>query len=232
MPRPLQADLQCTRRAMIVLVVSLLIAATAGPASAAGCAFDAARRGSRRRHHRCAQLSPAGWPRGPSRRHRAGVPSSRRRAQALARILTDREVRFARGRRHARSLWSPARLRVRALPPRSSVQEELLAQGEALVSATVTDKECASVLMAAEAAAPPGQTRHLGRSLGHKKRRKSGRYFGWDRAVYAGRGQGFVRPASGGNNLSEFRPELDTGLCCDYFKAGASRVSRRPAFVA
>jgi hypothetical protein len=33
------------------------------------------------------------------------------------------------------------------------VQAELLAQGEALVSATVTDKECATVLMAAEAAA-------------------------------------------------------------------------------
>ena len=33
------------------------------------------------------------------------------------------------------------------------VQSELLMQGEALVSATVTDKECAGVLMAAEAAA-------------------------------------------------------------------------------
>ena len=64
-----------------------------------------------------------------------------------------------------------------------------------------------------------GQTGNLGRSRGHKKRGKSGRYFGRDRAVYGGRGQGFVGAAGRGNDLSEFRPELDTGLCCDYFKA-------------
>jgi hypothetical protein len=40
------------------------------------------------------------------------------------------------------------------LPPSETlVQDELLAQGEALVSATVADKECAAVLLAAEAAA-------------------------------------------------------------------------------
>ena len=36
----------------------------------------------------------------------------------------------------------------------SSVQEELLDQGEALVSGRVTDRECVTALIAAEAAAP------------------------------------------------------------------------------
>ena len=39
------------------------------------------------------------------------------------------------------------------VPTETLLQEELLAQGKALASATVADKECAAVLMAAEAAA-------------------------------------------------------------------------------
>src|SRR6476659_9302980 len=66
---------------------------------------------------------------------------------------------------------------------------------------------------------PPGQAWNLGRSHGHKKRGKSGRYFGRDRALYGGRRQGVVRPAGGGNDLPEFWAELDTGLCRDYFEA-------------
>ena len=130
----------------------------------------------------------------------------------------------ARRRRHARPLRPSARLRVSRLAPTHLVQGLLLAQGDALVSATVTDKDCAAVLTAAEAAARAGQTGNLGRSRGHKKRGKSGRYFGRDRAFYGGRGQGFVRPAGRGNDLPEFRTELDTGLCCDYFKAHDSGV--------
>src|SRR6185437_11646537 len=53
----------------------------------------------------------------------------------------------------------------------------------------------------------------------HKKRGKYRRYFVRDRAFFAGRGQGFVRTTSRGNNLSELRTALDTGLRCDYFKA-------------
>ena len=64
-----------------------------------------------------------------------------------------------------------------------------------------------------------GQKGHLGRPRGHKKRGKYRRYFGRDWAFYAGRGQGSVRSAGGGNDLPELRTELDTGLCCDYFKA-------------
>jgi hypothetical protein len=86
------------------------------------------------------------------------------------------------------------------------VQGVLLAQGEALVSGNVTGKDC-------------GQTRHLGRPGGHKKRGKSGRYFGRDRALCGGGRQGSVGAAGRGDDLPEFRAELDTGLCCDYFKA-------------
>jgi hypothetical protein len=60
---------------------------------------------------------------------------------------------------------------------------------------------------------------NLGRFRGHKKRGKSGRYFGRDRALYGGRRQGFIGPAGRGDDLPEFRTKLDTGLCCDYFKA-------------
>jgi hypothetical protein len=96
------------------------------------------------------------------------------------------------------------------------VQAELLRQGQALGSAGVTDNDCAVTLAAAEDAR---QTGNLGRCHGHKKRGKFRRYSGWDRAIYAGRGQGFVRTAGRGDDLSQFWTELDTGLCCDYFKA-------------
>ena len=49
---------------------------------------------------------------------------------------------------------SPAKTSPAETPPAEIlVQSELLAQGEVLASATVTDKECAAVLMAAEATA-------------------------------------------------------------------------------
>ena len=65
----------------------------------------------------------------------------------------------------------------------------------------------------------------------HKKRGKYRRYFGRDWAFFAGRGQGFVRTTSRGNNLSELRTALDTGLRCDYFKAqhAGGRIRRRCA---
>ena len=99
------------------------------------------------------------------------------------------------------------------------VQAELLKRGDAMVSAEVADKDCAAMLSAAEAGARQAKTGTWADFDGHKKRRKSGRYFGRDRALYRGRGQGFVRAAGGGNDLCQFWPELDSGLCCDYFKA-------------
>lgn len=99
------------------------------------------------------------------------------------------------------------------------VQGLLLAQGAALVSPEVADKDCAGGACRRRGKGPNGQAGNLGQFLGHKKRGKSGRYFGRDRAIYGSRGQSSVRPASGGNDLSEFWTKLDTGLCRDYFKA-------------
>jgi hypothetical protein len=101
---------------------------------------------------------------------------------------------------------------------------ELLAQGEALVSADRDQQGLRRGTGGRRGRGAAGQTGNLGRSRGHKKRGKSGRYFGRDRALYGGRGQGFVRAAGRGNDLPEFRPELDTGLCCDYFKAHGTGV--------
>ena len=101
----------------------------------------------------------------------------------------------------------------------TTVQSELLSRGEALASAEVTDRDCAAAPCGRRGRGAPGQKGNLGRPHGHKKRGKSGRYFGRDWAFYSGRGQGFVRSAGRGNDLPEFRAELDTGLCCDYFKA-------------
>ena len=104
------------------------------------------------------------------------------------------------------------------------VQSELLSRGEALVRPIVADKDCASVLAAAEARARQAN-RELGPITGrHKKRGNSGRYLGRDWAFYSGRGHGFVRSAGGGDHLPEFRAELDMRLCCDYFKAHDSGV--------
>jgi endonuclease YncB( thermonuclease family) len=108
-----------------------------------------------------------------------------------------------------------------------SVQSEMMRRGEALFSADIADKNCAAALAAAEGAARDAK-------LGiwdhrHKKRGKSRRYSvrGW--ALYRGGGQSTVRSAVRGNHLPEFRAELDTGLCCDYFKAHHSGVrERRP----
>ena len=102
------------------------------------------------------------------------------------------------------------------------VQAQLLAQGAALVSGSRDRQGVCLGAGRCRSRRPRGQIRRLGRSVGHKKRGKSGRYFGRDRAIYGGRGQGFVRQAGRGNDLSELRTELDTGLCRDYFKAHAA----------
>jgi len=99
------------------------------------------------------------------------------------------------------------------------VRRLLLSRGAALVSPEVADQECTGLLFRDRGRGRACQKWSLGGVDRHKKRGKSGRYFDRDRAVYAGRGQGSVRSASGSNDLSEFRTALDTGLCCDYFKA-------------
>jgi endonuclease YncB( thermonuclease family) len=109
-----------------------LFTASASPAGAEGCAFE---------------------PQGEGRV--AGIIDAR-----SFRLQDGREVRLAGIEAVASEKSAAGRTRygrqpafVFLLPPETLVQEELLTQGEALVSATVADKECVAVLMAAEAAA-------------------------------------------------------------------------------
>jgi len=94
----------------------------------------------------------------------------------------------------------------------ASVQNQLLTQGDALVSSMVADKACAADPRCRRGDRPAGPPRDLGRSGGHKKRGKSGRYSGQDRAVHRGRGEGSIGAAGRSNNLRQFRPALDTRL--------------------
>jgi endonuclease YncB( thermonuclease family) len=145
---------QCAREMKIVLGTTLMLAAAVGPADAAGCAFEP--QGDGRvatvidtrsfrlqdgREVRLAGIEPVP----------AETPAANR-PPALAAILTDREVRL-RGDDDTPDRYGRQPAFVFLVPSETLVQAELLARGEALVAATVTDKECAGVLMAAEAAA-------------------------------------------------------------------------------
>jgi endonuclease YncB( thermonuclease family) len=145
---------QCAREMKIVLGATLMLAAAVGPADAAGCAFEP--QGDGRvatvidtrsfrlqdgREVRLAGIEPVP----------ADTPAANR-PPALAAILTDREVRL-RGDDDTPDRYGRQPAFVFLVPSETLVQAELLARGEALVAATVTDKECAGVLMAAEAAA-------------------------------------------------------------------------------
>ncbi len=74
------------------------------------------------------------------------------RASALAAIVAGRDV-ILRGEDDAPDRYGRQVALVFVAGSETSVQGQLLAQGEALVSAAVTDKECASILIAAEALA-------------------------------------------------------------------------------
>ncbi|MGZ5877182.1 MAG: thermonuclease family protein [Bradyrhizobium sp.] len=144
-------ELQCVRRAKIALGAIVLFAA-ASPAYAAGCAFEPQGEG------RVAKVIDARSFRLQDGREvrLAGIePVSQgptaNRAQALARILTDREV-MLRGEDDTPDRYGRQPAFVFLVPSDALVQGELLAQGEAFFSATVADKECASVLTAAETA--------------------------------------------------------------------------------
>lgn len=144
-------DLQCARRVGNALAAIALLASAAGPASAAGCAFEPQGEGRAAgiidarsfrlqdgREVRLAGIEP--------------VPHKGATDQALARILADQQVSL-HGEDDTPDRYGRQPAFVFLASSEASVQEELLAQGEALVSATVTDKACASALAAAEAAA-------------------------------------------------------------------------------
>ncbi len=137
-------------RVKIALGAIALLAATAGPADAAGCALDAQGEGrvagaidartlrlADGREVRLAGIEP--------------VVSAKQVSNSMS-VLTDREV-ILRGADDAPDRYGRQSAFVFLAPSGTLLQEELLARGEALVSATVSDKECALLLMAAEAAA-------------------------------------------------------------------------------
>src|SRR6266700_3686882 len=130
----------------------MLVAVAAGPAVAAGCAFEPQGEGrvaavidSRTfrlqdgREVRLAGIEPV-------------VAEKASRTSALAAIVAGREVTL-RGEDDTPDRYGRQPAFVFLADSETSVQGLLLAQGEALVSTTVTDKNCAMVLIAAETAA-------------------------------------------------------------------------------
>jgi endonuclease YncB( thermonuclease family) len=144
----------CARRAAIPLCAIMLVAAAVGPAIAAGCAFEPQGEGrvaavvdarsfrlEDGREVRLAGIEPV-----------AGEQTNANRAAALAAIVAGREVTLS-GEDDAPDRYGRQPALVFLAPSGDLVQGLLLAQGEALVSTTVTDKDCAAVLTAAEAEA-------------------------------------------------------------------------------
>jgi endonuclease YncB( thermonuclease family) len=136
----------------LAATAGLMLAAAGSPALAGGCAFEPQGEGrvdavidavsfrlSDGREIRLAGIEPV-----------AGEQANR--ASALAAIVAGRDVSL-RGEDDTPDRYGRQIALVFVDGSETSVQGQLLAQGEALVSSTVTDKECASILMAAEARA-------------------------------------------------------------------------------
>jgi endonuclease YncB( thermonuclease family) len=140
-------------------VFASVLLAAADPASAAGCAFEAQGDG-----HVAAVLDARTFRLQDGREIRlAGIEpvtsekTAANRAAALSAILNGRDVILRADDdtpdRYGREPAFVFLASSETPPDEKLVQSELLMQGEALVSATVTDKACAAVLMEAEAAA-------------------------------------------------------------------------------
>src|SRR5450631_3742193 len=132
----------------------MLVVATATPTAAAGCAFEPQGEGrvaavidarsfrlQEGREVRLAGIEPVAV-----EKDQAG------RISALAAIVMGRDVTL-RGEDDMPDRYGRQPAFVFLAGSESPVQSLLLAQGEALVSATVADKDCASALLAAETAA-------------------------------------------------------------------------------
>jgi endonuclease YncB( thermonuclease family) len=135
----------------MALAAIAFLAGAADPASAGGCAFEPQGEG-----RVTGTIDALSFRLQDGREVRiAGIEPAAQRtaaARALAEILADREVNL-RGEDDTPDRYGRQPAIVFLASSATSVQEELLSRGEALVSGTVTDKECASALMAAEAAA-------------------------------------------------------------------------------
>jgi endonuclease YncB( thermonuclease family) len=129
-----------------------MLLAAAAPADAAGCAFEPQGEGrvaavldarsfrlDDGREIRLAGIEPAAF-------------EKAERASALAALIAGQQVKLS-GKDDAPDRYGRQSAFAYLASSEISVQAQLLAQGEALVSGAVTDKECASTLMAAEEAA-------------------------------------------------------------------------------
>jgi endonuclease YncB( thermonuclease family) len=145
--------LQCPRPAAISLCGVVLIAAAAEPARAAGCSFEPQGEGrvvevldartfrlQDGREVRLAGIEPA-----------VTETAKANRTAALAAIIAGREVTL-RGEDDTPDRYGRQPASVFLASSETPVQALLLAQGEAMVSTTITNKDCAAVLTAAEAA--------------------------------------------------------------------------------
>jgi endonuclease YncB( thermonuclease family) len=152
-PPAITIELAGARCAAIALCGLLLIAAV-DPASAAGCAFAPQGEG------RVAEIIDARSFRLADGRDviLAGIEpatssdSNANQSAALAAIIAGHDVTLG-GNDDMPDRYGRQPAFVFADSSETSVQAQLLAQGAALVAATVTDKECAAALAAAEAAA-------------------------------------------------------------------------------
>jgi endonuclease YncB( thermonuclease family) len=147
-------ELQRTPRAIIALCGIGLVVAATSPAVAAGCAFEPQGEG-----HVAAVIDARTFRLGDGREVRlAGIEpvttaaTNANRLSALSAIIAGRDVTL-RGQDDTPDRYGrqPAFVFVDASD--TPVQSLLLAQGEALASADVTDKDCAASLMANEAEA-------------------------------------------------------------------------------
>jgi endonuclease YncB( thermonuclease family) len=130
----------------------MLVAAAAGPAEAAGCSFEPQGEG-----RVAAVIDSRSFRLQDGREVRlAGIePVSAEKAgdaSALAALVAGREVTLS-GEDDMPDRYGRQPAFVFLNGTESLVQSELLAQGEALVSATVANRDCAATLMAAEAMA-------------------------------------------------------------------------------
>jgi endonuclease YncB( thermonuclease family) len=143
---------RCDEFFALVLPFSLMFVAAATPAVAAGCSFESQGEG------RVAEILDARSFRLQDGREvrLAGiepvVAEKASRTSALSAIIAGRDVTL-RGEDDTPDRYGRQPAFVFLVGSETSVQGLLLAQGEALVSATVTNKDCASLLTAAEAAA-------------------------------------------------------------------------------
>jgi endonuclease YncB( thermonuclease family) len=142
---------RCARFVAAVSICSLMLAA-AGPAAAAGCAFEPQGEG-----RVAAVIDARSFRLEDGREVRlAGIePVAAEKSDttsALSAILAGREVTLS-GQDDTPDRYGRQPAFVFLASSETPVQAQLVAQGEALVSADVTDKDCAAVLTAAETAA-------------------------------------------------------------------------------